>query len=140
MQAPQSVAKPQPSHAPTGAVGKHALLVFATTWCDVCRHELPHLTRWAERNATWAETSLVISGSEPEAIRRLISDRKIREDLLRIVDDHDGHLANAFAVMTTPTLVLVDGTGAEIARFHRIDDVPNNAIAAAHAVHAAPAQ
>lgn len=82
---------------PTAAVprpdGKPTLVWFSGTWCEVCRRMEP----------------FVYPAVRPYADRLVFVEKSV---------DHDRAAAVRYGVRGTPTFVLVDATGDEVARFY----------------------
>jgi cytochrome c biogenesis protein CcmG/thiol:disulfide interchange protein DsbE len=87
--------------------GKSVLLVFWTTNCGICRHELPiidGLYRAAERNHV--EIACVNIG-DIDGAREIMRPLRLRLNLV----DPDGSVARSYGVNGVPKLVLVGADG-----------------------------
>ena len=87
-------------------LGKPVLLVFWTTSCSICRHELPVVGRVA--------LDFQRDGIEVVAVN--LGDTKGARDVLREIRitnaiDESGEAARSFQVSAVPRFVLIDGAG-----------------------------
>ena len=87
--------------------GKNMLLVFFTTWCEVCQQELPMLSD----NYDFLQDK----GIEVLAVNMATSERKdidlepFAEELqMPIVIDRDGRIAKSYGVQGIPTTYAID--------------------------------
>ncbi|SDI54613.1 peroxiredoxin family protein [Natribacillus halophilus] len=87
--------------------GKNVLLLFFTTWCEVCQQELPELSDHYE--------SLQSDGIEVLAVNMATSERKetdieaFADELnMPVVIDHDGRIAKSYGVQGIPTTYAID--------------------------------
>ncbi|AXF55676.1 peroxiredoxin family protein [Salicibibacter kimchii] len=87
--------------------GKNILLIFFTTWCEVCQQELPMLSDHYE--------SLQDKGIEVLAVNMATSERKdtdiepFHQGLqMPIVIDREGRIAKSYGVQGIPTTYAID--------------------------------
>ncbi len=88
--------------------GHPALLVFWTTWCGVCRAELPVLSRMAPEFQRRGIAVLAIHVGESGDIPEYLRTNQI--DLTTAVDA-DGSVGQAYHVSGVPKLVLIGADG-----------------------------
>ena len=89
--------------------GQPVLLVFWTTSCGICRHEMPVLDRLASEFQGKGLVMLAINVGDPDGARDFMRDRHINR-LTNLVDT-DGAVAQKYGVSAVPRLVLVGRTG-----------------------------
>lgn len=94
--------------------GKPVLLVFWTTTCGICRHQLPMLNRMASEFRTrGVEVATIHLGAKNDARDYL---REQRISLTALVDE-EGRAGEAYGVYAVPKSVLVGADG-RILRTH----------------------
>jgi thiamine biosynthesis lipoprotein len=100
---------------------KETLLVFMTSYCEVCRREQPSVEAFARAKSDSFRVYQVISGASLESARVLAEERRMQVELLV---DESGALATHLGVRATPTLLWFDSAGQLRGTYHRIEDVP----------------
>ena len=113
---------PAPKQARLGG-DRPTLLVFATVWCDVCRRERLDVERWARDHPTH-RVYYVLSGSSEPAVAEFVRAQGFDTEVLTVVSDPDGRIAERYRVVSTPTLLLYGAGGALTGRYHRVDRIP----------------
>jgi peroxiredoxin len=88
--------------------GRPVLLVFWTTSCGICRHELPVLDRLADEFRGRGVEMLAINLGDLEGARQYM--RQNHLNLTTLVDT-DGIVAQKYSVNGVPKLVLVGADG-----------------------------
>lgn len=89
--------------------GHPVLLVFWTTSCGVCRHELPALDRIASDFQSKGVAVVAINVGDLDGARQFMRESHINS-LTNLVDA-DGSVAQKYGVRAVPKLVLVGPTG-----------------------------
>jgi len=88
--------------------GRSVLLVFWTTSCGICRHELPLLDHLNTEFRTRGVEILAVNIRDLDGAREFISDRHLR--LTNLIDP-DGATAERYGVSGVPKPVLVGPDG-----------------------------
>jgi peroxiredoxin len=94
--------------------GRPVLLVFWTTSCGICRHELPVLDRLAEEFRGRGVEMLAINLGDLEGARQYMRENHLN---LTTLVDTDGIVGQKYSVNGVPKLVLVGADG-RIKRAH----------------------
>ena len=94
--------------------GRPVLLVFWTTSCGICRHELPVLDRLAEEFRGRGVEMLAINLGDLEGARQYMRENHLN---LTTLVDTDGIVGQKYNVNGVPKLVLVGADG-RIKRAH----------------------
>jgi methylamine dehydrogenase accessory protein MauD len=88
--------------------GRPVLLVFWTTSCPICQHELPLLNRLEPEFRTKGISVLTICLGGEDETRDYLSSNRIA---LRTLYDPEGKVGRAYRVGGVPKLVLIDKEG-----------------------------
>ena len=86
--------------------GKPVLMMFWTTSCPVCRHEIPIVDRIALEFQRDGVEVVAVNIGDTQGARQVL-----REFRLTNVIDESGAAARSFKVTGVPKFVLIDGTG-----------------------------
>lgn len=100
--------------------GKPVLLIFATTWCQTCRSEIP---RYKKIHETYAGRGLVVANvnilESGEKVARFVEKYQIP---YRVLLDETGRVAEAYRIAGVPALILVDREGRILSRQYQAID------------------
>jgi methylamine dehydrogenase accessory protein MauD len=88
--------------------GRPVLLVFWTTSCPICQHELPLLNRMDPEFRSKGISVLTICLGAPDETRAYLDSKEIA---LKTLYDVDGRVGRAYRVGGVPKLVLIDKDG-----------------------------
>ena len=88
--------------------GKSVLLVFWTTSCSICRHELPLLDRLNTEFRSRGVEILAVNIRDMDGAREFMSTEHLR--LTNLIDP-DGEIAQRYRVSGVPKLVLIGPDG-----------------------------
>lgn len=88
--------------------GQPVLLVFWTTSCPICQHELPLLNRMDPEFRSKGISVVTICLGGPDETRDYVNSKRIA---LKTLYDTDGKVARAYRVGGVPKLVLIDKDG-----------------------------
>ena len=88
--------------------GRPALLIFWTTWCGICRKELPLVNRMSAEFQRRGVAVLAVHVGQTEDIAEYLRSNRI--DLTTLVDG-DGLVGQAYHVSGVPKLVLIGADG-----------------------------
>jgi len=98
------------------------LVVFATTWCGICREEQPAVEAWARAHPE-VPVLYVFSGEALAAVLPELGRRHLGGGTLTAVVDAEGRLADHYGVSATPTFLVLAPDGSPRATHHRIGEV-----------------
>jgi thiol-disulfide isomerase/thioredoxin len=101
----------------------NTLLVFATPWCDICRHERPQVVAWAQAHRDPKRTVYVFSGGQLPGVVDQIRALNLDTSALTVVIDANGRLADHFDVKSTPTLFVLGAQGRVLSSTNRFETV-----------------
>jgi thiol-disulfide isomerase/thioredoxin len=99
------------------------LVVFATTWCEICRQERPKVEAWARAHRPPKRTVYVFSGGELPGVMEQVRAFQLDNSALTVVVDADGRLADHYSVQFTPTLLVLGAEGRVLTTCHRFSEV-----------------
>ncbi len=105
--------------------GKPALLVFWAPWCNVCRRELPEISRFYKEGRPDALEVVSIGFSDTRSNVEAFVKERADSFAFPAAYDEDRWVSQAFKVNATPTYVLLDDQG-RIALVHRGGGVLQN--------------
>lgn len=88
--------------------GRPVLLVFWTTSCPICQHELPLLNRMDPEFRSKGISVVTICLGGPDEVRDYVSSKRIA---LKTLYDVEGKVGHAYRVGGVPKLVLIDKDG-----------------------------
>jgi methylamine dehydrogenase accessory protein MauD len=88
--------------------GRPVLLVFWTTSCPICQHELPLLNRMDPEFRSKGISVVTICLGGPDETRDYVNTKRIA---LTTLYDTDGKVGRAYRVGGVPKLVLIDKDG-----------------------------
>ena len=86
--------------------GKPVLLVFWTTQCPVCRHEMPIVDRVALDSRRDGVEVVAVNLGDTQGARDFLRDLRVTSAI-----DESGEAARSFKVSGVPKFVLIDGAG-----------------------------
>lgn len=102
--------------------GKHVVIFFGTTWCPSCRTELPRYKKIYETYAGRGLEVIYINIMEPrEKVAKFVRENSLP---FRILLDVNGSVADSYAVLGVPTIVLIDGDGKLVMSAHTTAELP----------------
>ena len=89
--------------------GKPVLLIFGTTWCPVCREEIPHLK---DIYASYAKRGLIMVNINVRESLDKVSRYADKYELpYRSLLDENGAVSERYGIRGVPALILLDGEG-----------------------------
>lgn len=102
--------------------GQWVLVNFWATWCGPCRVEMPHLsTIQSEYGGEAFNVVTIATGrNQPQAMQAFMD--SIGADNLPLYRDPQQALAQEFEVLGLPVTLILDPSGAEVARLQGIAD------------------
>ncbi len=109
----------------TSVNGQPALLVFWAPWCDVCRRELPGLSRFYKQDKPDRVEVLSIGFADTRSNVEAFVRQQPGSFPFPTAYDEDRWVSQAFKINATPTYVLLDDQG-RIALVHRGGGILHN--------------
>jgi len=102
--------------------GKPVVIFFGTTWCPSCRTELPLYKKIHETYAHRGLEVIYINIMETrEKVAKFAKDNALP---FKVLLDMDGAVAESYAVLGVPTLVLIDKGGNVVQSAHATAALP----------------
>jgi thiol-disulfide isomerase/thioredoxin len=99
--------------------GKHLLIVFWTTTAEPVRRELPELVRLATKHRAQGLELLGVclnDERDKEAVAQFLKDNNVSWPQVLEPGGMDSRLANAYGIISLPTMILVDPQGKVVNR------------------------
>jgi peroxiredoxin len=94
--------------------GKPVLIIFSTTWCSTCRSEIP---RYKYYHETYGGRGLIVVNIDIQEPHGKVSRFAEKYALpYRVLLDEEGLVAQAYAIVGVPTMVLIDRDGALVSK------------------------
>ena len=109
-----------------GHRGRVTFLDFWATWCEPCKQSIPLIQAYAKAHPEVDVVSVDV-GEPPAVVRAFAATHPMR----RIAFDPDQTAANAFGIVNFPTMVVVDSSGNQRAKWVGYDPEIGSAMAAA---------
>jgi len=98
----------------SAAKGKPVLLIFLTTWCPICRSEIPH---YKEIYGVYVRRGLEVVGIDIEETKNRVSRFAVKNQIpYRTLLDEKGHVAGAYDIAGIPAMVLISRDGKVLTR------------------------
>ena len=101
--------------------GKVVLLNFTTTWCFYCHRIRPYLEKIHDRYKN--KDLVILSIYVQESKKRVRSYTDKYKIPFKVLLDEDGSVAESFAILGVPTLILINKTGTILCRQCRSIDI-----------------
>jgi len=99
---------------------KTLLIIFSTTWCAICRTEIPHFKKISH---TYGPRGLVVANIDIQESREKVARYAAKYQLpYRVLLDETGSVAAAYGIVGVPAMVLIRN-GVIVTRQYRQVDV-----------------
>jgi peroxiredoxin len=118
--------------------GKPTLLIFWATWCPACRAEVPDFAGAYHRYASKGLQVLAVDVGYNDPIEEVRQFARARALPYTVLYDETQAAVRAFGVQGTPTVLLLDASGAVIHRGYAINDAAVGKLLAGAGPSAAP--